>query len=163
MELIALLAKQDIRRTLDNTLSTNGQDEWRPGTERSRQQQRRLSPIETTELTKLYMAGATAKELAQTFGVHRTTVLAQLERQGISRRRSLRRMSDTEVAQAASLYADGNSLKSTAVHFGVDAETLRREFKKAGIHVRPRRGWATVPVLVVIEVNPEMGSKGIKK
>jgi len=163
VEVIALLAKQDIRKSLDNALSMNSADKWRPGDTRSRQRQRRLSPTEGAELARRYIAGATAKELAQRFHIHRTTVLAQLERQGVDRRRCLRRMADTEVTHAALIYAEGHSLKTTAAHFGVDAETLRREFKKAGIHVRPRRGWAPSPALVPIEVNPELGSKEVKE
>jgi len=81
------------------------------------------------------------RDLAQTFGAHRTTVLAHLERQGIDRRRCVRRLTDAEIETAASFYRDAHSLKTTAIQFAVDAETLRREFRKAGVDVRPRRGW----------------------
>jgi len=109
---------------------------------RTVQRQRRLTPSEIVSLAQEYAAGATVNRLADRFGVHRTTVLMHLERQGISRRRCVRRMSDDDVKEATHLYQLGYSLKRAAVRFGVDAETLRREFMKAGVSVRPRPGWS---------------------
>jgi len=100
-----------------------------------------LSQEEVLSLAKKYEAGSTVRDLVQSFGIDRTTVLAHLERQGVGRRRQLRKMTDADVAKAAGLYATGESLKATGARLGVNAETLRREFTKAGIPVRPRRGW----------------------
>lgn len=142
MEVIALLAKQDLSPRLEATLSRRDEDRILPRPARSIQKQHRLSPNEVHELARQYEAGATALELAHKFGVHRTTVLAHLEHQGIDRRRYARRLTDTDIAHAARLYKDGRSLRLAAAPFDVDAETLRREFKKAGVPTRPRRGWA---------------------
>ena len=52
----------------------------------SRQVQRRLPPEEIRELVAAYLAGATALALAGKHSIHRTTVLALLERHQVSRR-----------------------------------------------------------------------------
>ena len=52
----------------------------------SKQVQRRLPPEEIEELVASYLAGATALALAGKHSIHRTTVLALLERHQVSRR-----------------------------------------------------------------------------
>jgi lambda repressor-like predicted transcriptional regulator len=144
VEVIALLAKQDLGPSLEATITRRDEDRVHSHPVRQLQKQHRLSPDEVRELAKQYKAGATARELSQAFGVHRTTVLVHLERHGIERRSCARRLTDVDVANAAHLYKGGQSLKTTAAHFGVNAETLRREFKKADVPVRPRQGWIEV-------------------
>ncbi|WP_178138760.1 hypothetical protein [Ferrithrix thermotolerans] len=141
VEVIALLAKQEVAPTLEAALGGQREDQCAPRTRRSVQRQRRLAPSEITRLAQDYAAGSTVNQLAMRYGVHRTTVLNHLEQQGIDRRRTHRVLSKDDVARAAALYSSGRSLKATGSHFGVDAETIRREFKKAGVAIRPRRGW----------------------
>lgn len=141
MEVIALLAKHDLSPHLEATFVGRGEDQSPSQSSRSLQRQRRLSHDEVVDLAKLYKAGSTVDDLAKTFGVHRTTVLAHLERQGIERRRCIRRLTDADVEIATHFYRDGQSLKTTASYFAVDPETLRREFKKAGVTLRTRQGW----------------------
>ena len=50
------------------------------------QAQRGLSPGEASQLIAQYQGGATTLELAKTHGIHRTTVLALLERNQVPRR-----------------------------------------------------------------------------
>ena len=140
MEVIALLAKHDLGRFLEAAFNGRSEDHAHSQDTRPIQRQHRLSQEEILNLVKQYEAGSTVNRLAHTFGVHRTTVLAHLDRCGIKRRRTLRRLTDPEVETAASLYRDGNSLKTTASYFAIDAETLRREFKKAGVAIRARKG-----------------------
>ncbi len=45
-----------------------------------RQQQTRLTPPQVDELLEQRAAGATIKELAERFGIHRTTVMAHFQR-----------------------------------------------------------------------------------
>ena len=139
--MIALLAKHDLGSFLEAAFRGRSEDHAQPQPTREIQRQRRLSQDETLSLAKMYKDGLTVRELAQAFDIHRTTVLAHLERQGVDRRRCLRRLTDAEVETAACIYTDGNSLKTTATYFAVDAETLRREFKTAGVAIRPRNGW----------------------
>ena len=143
MEVIALLAKHDLQRLLDAAFSGNIEDRESPRRSPSLQRQRRLSVQEASQLAGRYQGGATVKELAQVFGIHRTTVLALLKRQDVGRRASVRRLTDADVANAACHYKQGMSLKVVGAMFGVNAETLRREFRKANLPVRPRNGWTS--------------------
>jgi hypothetical protein len=59
------------------------------------QTQRRLSAEQVDQLVAAYQAGKTVRELASQFDLHRTTVLAHLERQGVSRRASRRKLTVT--------------------------------------------------------------------
>jgi transposase-like protein len=103
--------------------------------------QRRLSADEIDELARLYRDSASIDALGRRYGVHRTTVIGQLDRRGVPRRRSARKMSDPLVARAAERYSQGLSVADVASEFGVHARTLAREFRRAGIVIRPRRGW----------------------
>jgi len=86
VEVIALLAKQDLSPTLEATMKGQSDDRCHFSDRRTVQRQRRLTPSEIVSLAQEYAAGATVNRLADRFGVHRTTVLMHLERQGISRR-----------------------------------------------------------------------------
>ena len=101
----------------------------------------RLNPEQVAELQGRYEAGESASELVLGFGVSRTTVLAHLNRLGITRPPAQRKLGPQDVSRAADLYATGVSLDATARRFGVSVRTLRREFEKAGHSVRPRNGW----------------------
>ncbi len=107
----------------------------------SLQHQRRLSTQEASKLDSWYREGASVNELAHEFGIHRTTVLAHLDRQDVKRRPSIRRLTNDDVANATRSYKQGISLKVVGAMFGVNAETLRREFQKANLPVRQRNGW----------------------
>jgi transposase-like protein len=103
--------------------------------------QRRLSAGEIDELVRLYRDGATIDAVGRRYGVHRTTVIGQLDRRGVPRRRTPRKMSEPLVARAVERYSEGLSVADVASEFGVHAMTLAREFRSAGIVTRPRRGW----------------------
>jgi hypothetical protein len=105
---------------------------------RALQQQHRLSESDIARLTAEYQAGASVTALVAQFRVHRTTVLAHLERAGVQRRPHLRKLSETEVTQAARLYEAGTSLTAAAEQFGVHQRTMRAELARAGVVIRPR-------------------------
>jgi DNA-binding transcriptional ArsR family regulator len=104
----------------------------------SRQIQRHLGAGEVLSLVHAYTQGDTIDELATTFGIHRTTVMAHLERQTAPRRSGT---VTKDIDEAIRLYEGGWSLDRVGEHFGVDGETVRRALRAAGVTLRPRRGW----------------------
>jgi len=100
--------------------------------------QRRLTDSDIDVLVAAYQAGSTIDMLEREFGVHRTTVMAHLERRRV-RRRSLRKLDDQMVTAAAHRYANGQTLAEIAATFDIAPSTLTREFRLAGITIR-RRG-----------------------
>ena len=107
--------------------------------------QRRLSPADIDDLISTYQAGATISQLANEFGIHRTTVTGHLDRNGIPRHHDQTVWDDGLLRQAAKLYATGLSLADVADQFGIDAQTVANRFRRAGVSVRPRRGWTSPP------------------
>jgi transposase-like protein len=100
----------------------------------SRQVQRRLPPEEIEELVASYLAGATALALASKHSIHRTTVLALLERHRVSRRGRV--LTSEHVERAVSLYASGRSCASIGKELQVNPETIRQALLKAGLAMR---------------------------
>ena len=108
----------------------------------SRQGQRRLPPAEIEELVAGYLAGGTAVVLAGKHSIHRTTVLALLERNRVSRRGRV--LTPDHIEQAVSLYASGRSCASIGRELQVNPETIRQAMLKAGVAMRkPGRPRAT--------------------
>jgi lambda repressor-like predicted transcriptional regulator len=103
--------------------------------------QRRLSPTDIGDLIAAYQAGASIRELAADFGVHRTTVAAHLDLNRIRRLHALTDWADDTLREAAELYKTGSSLADVAARYGIDPKTVASRFKRAGVTVRPRRGW----------------------
>ncbi len=100
----------------------------------SRRVQRRLPPAEIEELIAGYVAGATAIALAGKHSIHRTTVLALLERHRVSRRGRV--LTPDHVERAVSLYASGRSCASIGKELQVNPETIRQALLKAGVAMR---------------------------
>ena len=75
--------------------------------------------------------------LACEFGIHRTTVMAHLERRGVARR-TPRKLTDQLVKDAAHLYTRGETLAEMADRLDVAPSTLTRELRLAGIPIRHR-------------------------
>ena len=100
----------------------------------SRQVQRRLPPEEIEELVASYLAGATALALAGKHSIHRTTVLALLERRRVSRRGRV--LTPDHVERAVSLYASGRSCASIGKELQVNPETIRQALLKDGVAMR---------------------------
>jgi hypothetical protein len=105
------------------------------------QQQRRLAKGDVERLLVDYASGLSTRALASKYGIHRETVSAVLQREGVDRRPHVRKLTDQDVTLAAALYGSGASLASVGIAFGADAATVRRAFTKAGVPVRARRGW----------------------
>lgn len=140
VEVLALLAKQELRAALEQMVGRATEDEHVPVVQRPRQQQRRLAADQIDEVVARYADGASIDALAREYEINRTTVISHLERNGIERRRNPRKMTDAKVRAAATRYTSGRSLATVATEFEVCERTLRREFEQAGIKVRTRRG-----------------------
>jgi DNA-binding CsgD family transcriptional regulator len=107
----------------------------------NRQTQIRLGPADIERLIAAYAEGNSVLQLAARFNIHRTTVLAHLDRNGVLRRRSGPKLSDEDAYEAAILYRDGLSLKAIGVRFLVAPDTIGKAIRRMGVKIRPRRGW----------------------
>jgi DNA-binding IclR family transcriptional regulator len=93
---------------------------------------------EISKLIKEYELGASVKELAQRFGIHRTTVTKQLQQHGVELRRA--GLTSDDVTTASVLYADGWSLAKLGRKFDVDATTVWRALRISGVTMRTPAG-----------------------
>lgn len=103
-----------------------------PPSDRVRQRQIRLTPQQVAALVQLYQSGASVQQCAIAFGIHRTTVMSQLERQGVPRRPNLRKLTDQDLKRVLERHRAGESAASIARSYDVDPETVRRAIKRAG-------------------------------
>jgi predicted DNA binding protein len=78
------------------------------------------------------------KELAQRFGIHRTTVTELLRRHGVKLRRV--GLTSDDVAAASQMYARGWSVAKLGRNFGVDAVTVWRALRASGVTMRSPAG-----------------------
>jgi len=101
---------------------------------RQRQTQRRLTAKQLQRLVAKYEAGASMKELAARWDLHRTTVAAQLRQAGIELRRQ--GIPPAGLDEAVRLYVDGWSCQRLAERYSCDAETVRQALKRAGVRLR---------------------------
>jgi DNA-binding transcriptional regulator LsrR (DeoR family) len=100
----------------------------------ARQTQVRLDSHQANELAMAYRAGGATTELAERFGIHRTTVTAILERLGVEPRTL--GLSDKQVVEACRLYPDGWSLAQLAERYNVTDMTVRRYLVLSGVVMR---------------------------
>jgi lambda repressor-like predicted transcriptional regulator len=101
----------------------------------------RLRLPDIDALVDRYRAGDTINELADRFGINRTTVIAHLDRRGVQRRALSKQWDHKTLTYAVRSYADGSSLAAIAEQFGLDPSTVANRFRRAGVPIRPRRGW----------------------
>jgi DNA-directed RNA polymerase specialized sigma24 family protein len=111
--------------------------EARPASARQPQQQRRLNRDHVTELVRQYLAGRAMHELAELYGMHRTTVAAHLRREQVPLRRT--GLSAESMNAVIARYGQGWSCQRLAERYGCDAETVRQALKREGIVLR--RPW----------------------
>lgn len=112
----------------------------------SNQVLKRLLTAEVDELVEGYRAGGRVDDLAQRFGVHRTTVMTHLRRRHITPRPILTAWDQGALTVAADLYTNGQSLASVAARFGINPSTVANRFRRAGVTIRSRRGWIPRPL-----------------
>lgn len=104
------------------------------GSKRPRQNHRRLSSAEVTELIAAYEDYEPVHRIAQQFGIHRVTVTALLRRHGAKLRRA--GLAPDERPAAARLYSQGWSCARLGERFGVDAATVWRALQGEGVVMR---------------------------
>jgi hypothetical protein len=109
----------------------------------NRKTQIRLGDTYIERLVAGHAEGSSVLQLAARFNIHRTTVLAHLQRNGIPRRRSGPKLNDGDAHEAAVLYRDGPSLKAIRVRFLVAPDTIGKALRRLGVRIRPRRGWTS--------------------
>lgn len=107
-----------------------------------RARQNRLDDEAMSQLVEGYRCGASVNTLAKLHEIHRTTVLAILDRQGVARRQNSAKLDPTAVQLATDLYSAGASLKQVAERFDVNSSTIANTLKRNGVTLRPRRGWS---------------------
>lgn len=83
-----------------------------------------------------YLAGITAKELGERFGIHRTTVSGILEAQGVAMRQHP--MQPAKIGQAIRLYESG--LSKIAEKLPYKTSTIWRTLRHEGVTMRACHG-----------------------
>ena len=143
VELMGRYSKLDIATKMCSILAGRGRDDPPARTTRSVRRLRRLSEPEVDQLVERYQNGCSVHILARDFGIHRTTVSAQLKTRGVWK--APRRLTETEATEAVRRYEQGWSLVRVAEHFGVSSDTVHRALKRAGVTMRPvgTNQWST--------------------
>lgn len=108
----------------------------RPKIRTSPRTARRLESQEIDALVWAYSNGATVYELAQEFGIHRSTVSVVLEREGVARRQRL--LDGDRLLLARDLYTAGNTLAQVGQVLGVSRSTVAHTLKSEGVQLRRR-------------------------
>jgi hypothetical protein len=103
------------------------------------QPRRRLTPVEVEELEAAYLDGGTVRGLAVEYGIHHTTVMAHLDRAGVSRSRA-RPLPAEHLMEARRMYEAGSSLKTIAREFSVDWRQVRVALDDVGVTIRLPKG-----------------------
>ena len=101
---------------------------------RERQVQRRLTAEQVDQLLSEYRAGASMKDLADQWRLHRTTVAGHLRQAGVALRRQ--GLSDAQLSEAVRLYGEGWSCQRLADRYNCDDETVRTYLRRAGVRMR---------------------------
>ncbi len=98
---------------------------------------RRLTEGQITALVADRAAGAEINDLAEKYGVDRTTVIGHLHRAGVSgQRRQGRTLDPGQMRAAGELYTSGVNLAEVGERFNVDRRYLRRVLPAAGFLMR---------------------------
>src|SRR5665811_2131640 len=93
-----------------------------------------LTPAQIEELVERHRGGEGVVALATSYGVHRSTVTAHLDRRGARRRLGL---ADEQVQRASRLYLRGFTLDVIAAELGTNQRTLGRAVARLGLARRP--------------------------
>ena len=99
-----------------------------------RQAQRRLTTQQVEQLVAANQAGASVRELAAKWRLHRTTVAAQLRRAGVKLR--YHGISADRIDDVVRLYGEGWSCQRLAERYKCDNETVRQALTHAGLALR---------------------------
>lgn len=129
------LPKRD-RQAVPAILDQPGAPELDKVVKATTQRQRLLTQQEVATLVEAYEAGASMRELARTFELHRVTVAEHLKREGVAAR-TVTTMTPELTERAARLYESGLSLRGVAEQIGANVSTVLNAFRRAGVKRRP--------------------------
>lgn len=104
-------------------------------TRQGSRQLRKLTPHEVESLITEYQDGATARDLAAKYGIHRITVTRHIQRSG-HRTRSVRSFEADQLQQLIADYRAGNSTNALGRKYGVAGSTVARNLRRAGVKFR---------------------------
>lgn len=105
-----------------------------PSAHVERETPKRLSDDEAAQLVQAYRSGATVNQLAEHWGIHRTTVLEHLKRQDVPRRQS--KIEDERLPDLIAAYEAGVTLAGLGREYEVRPETVRNTLVRAGVQIR---------------------------
>ena len=103
-----------------------------------RQRQKRLTEAEIARMAARYAECATIYQLAEEFGVARTTVAARLKKAGVTMRGQS--PSAEQTVEMVRLYESGLSLLKVGQRVGFDAKTVRTRLLERGLAMRDSHG-----------------------
>lgn len=98
-----------------------------------------LSTDDVADITHLYEAGGTTKQIGDRFGISKARVAAVLREQNVSIRRQ--GLTHEQIADAAALYVQGKSLAWLGDYFDVSPMTVSAALRRHGVQPRLRQGW----------------------
>ncbi|RPA56819.1 hypothetical protein EF294_20820 [Gordonia oryzae] len=98
-------------------------------------QLRKLTPHELESLITEYQDGATARDLAAKYGIHRMTVTRHIQRSG-HQTRPVRSFEGDQLQQLIADYRAGNSTNALGRKYGVAGSTVSRTLRQHGIGLR---------------------------
>jgi len=93
-----------------------------------------LTSAQVEELVERHRGGEGVVALAKSYGVHRSTVTAHLDRRGARRHLGL---TDEQVQRAGRLYLRGLTLDEIAAELGTSQRTVGRVIASLGVPRRP--------------------------
>lgn len=101
-----------------------------------RQIRRRLGGDAVKEIIAQYLAGATAKTLADTHGVSKTALLALFREDGVALRR--RPLTDEQLRDVIARYKAGDSIYTIERDTGIPKSSVQRALNRSGLAMRAR-------------------------
>ena len=99
---------------------------------------RLLVQADVERIIERYGNGESLRQLANSLGIHRATIRAHLERNGVARRGPMRTLTDEQCVEIAAQYRTGKSLAQLGEQFSVHAKTVSNELRKLGVEIRPQ-------------------------
>jgi len=89
-------------------------------------------------LLERYQQDVSIKDLAEEFGIDRSTLLLHVQRAGLPRRNEATFWDDDTLARATARYEARAICREIAVEFGVHKSTVARRLQQAGVSLRCR-------------------------
>jgi hypothetical protein len=98
----------------------------------------RLGEADSSQAAAKYLAGATIRDLAAEFRVHRQTISEVLKRSGVMTR--FKPLTAEQIDNAVRLHKSGLSLARVGERVGADAQTIRTKLLGRGVRMRDPQG-----------------------